>query len=78
MYQSTSTLGLSTNTKIDDRTDETTSVGGGATSKSSSLQNFCEHLLLVGTTIPVMSAGWTVCVAAHLRMRQMGSLKEQG
>jgi hypothetical protein len=33
-------------------------------SNSSSLKNFGEHLLLVGTTISVVSAGWTVCVAA--------------
>ena len=57
-------LGLSSDTKTGDRTEETAGAGGGAISNSSSLEDFGERLPLVGTTIPVVSAGWTVCVAA--------------
>ena len=57
-------LGLSSDTKTGDRTEETAGAGGGAISNSSSLEDFGEHLPLVGTTIPVMSASWTVCVVA--------------
>jgi len=57
-------LGLSSDTKTGDRTEETAGAGGGAISNSSSLEDFGEHLPLVGPTIPVVSAGWTVCVAA--------------
>jgi hypothetical protein len=39
-------------------------VGGGAISNASSMEDFGERLPLVGIAIPIVSTGWTVCVAA--------------